>query len=240
MRNLILVLTAIFFASSAAAQDVANTLYTGRDAGHLVMAISHAKSGVNLTGVTIHFRKTDRSYSGFINYETLRILGFNLAADFEESDHIGAVIHRRLPPGDYEFFFFTGGPPTFSYLVRFSLPFTIKTGEITYLGDFHLFEIPSEGEGALRGAAGYYVIIEDRNGRDLEIAGNKRFPPTGPVTMAVASAETLNVPLFRSEPAPPIVESADTARAYDSVAAPKPYQREPPPLRADPERSESR
>jgi len=90
----------------------------------------------------------------------------------------GKVFVTRLPAGRYEVFDFgfggsLGGMGTsWSSRTRFSMPFTIRPGEATYIGNFA--RAPSLGtplEPQL-GAAGFFVI-SDKSERDFPIARSR-------------------------------------------------------------------
>lgn len=90
----------------------------------------------------------------------------------------GKVVIRRLPAGDYSIFDFGFGGSIAGMSTRyssgepFSIPFRIRPGEVTYIGNFA--RAPSLGTPLERqlGAAGFFVI-SDKSERDLAIARRK-------------------------------------------------------------------
>jgi hypothetical protein len=112
----------------------------------------------------------------------------------------GRVISRELPPGQYEIFDF-GFSGTlivagveWSSASPFSIPFTIRPGEATYIGNFA--RAPSLGtplEGQL-GAVGYFVV-SDQSERDLPIARTKA-ADLPPVRVEVPDVSALGHPMF--------------------------------------------
>jgi len=217
MRTILLAFSLTLFVASALAAQTRNyggKNYSGSDAGYLVMSISQDKVGFfdREAVVILHFRKLDRLVTGFVNYGNHRVLDFAPSTlDFEDASEQGIVIVRALPPGDYEFFDFSGDKevPTYptidpnpSYFrARYSLPFTIKAGETAYLGNFRLVVKP--GGNKLLGppfAAGYYLGLSDRSSRDLAIAHDKKRPAMGRVIVTVPNEAALHAPLFNSNP----------------------------------------
>jgi hypothetical protein len=129
--------------------------------------------------------------------------------DFE-SHEIGRVVVKRLKPGNYEFYTVgIDGPSNMFGGVRlesrqnFSVPFTIKPGEATYVGDF-TFILPVVPEAAplpRAETANGYIVLSDQHDRDIPIA-QKKTPDLGPVTVAVPDAATLGSPLIRAREEP--------------------------------------
>jgi hypothetical protein len=96
----------------------------------------------------------------------------------------GRVFVRRLPPGNYEVHGFRfAGTRQFRSRRPFSIPFTIRPGQATYIGNFA--RAPSLGTPLQRtlGAVGFFVI-SDRSERDVALARG-RFPELPPVTVEV-------------------------------------------------------
>jgi len=77
----------------------------------------------------------------------------------------------------------------------FSIPFTIRPGEATYIGNFA--RAPSLGTslGPVLGAAGFFVI-SDKSERDLAIARQRR-PGLPPVTVTVTNVSTWGHAMLR-------------------------------------------
>ena len=136
MHKIIAALAAFFFASSALAADLKDENYTGRDAGYIVMAVRHARD-LELPMFSLNFRTQDLSDTGYVTYVSPpTILGaVPRTPDISVDNEIGTVIVRALPPGDYAFYRF-GTKPGIG--IRLSLPFTVKAGETTYLGEFRI------------------------------------------------------------------------------------------------------
>lgn len=118
----------------------------------------------------------------------------------------GHVVVRRLPPGQYviDQFAFAGGGIgmgviDWSSAVPFSIPFSIRPGEATYIGSF--MRAPSLGtplESEVN-AAGYFLIA-DRSARDVPIARAK-VPTLTSITAEVTDVTRFgSIVLRRDEP----------------------------------------
>lgn len=117
----------------------------------------------------------------------------------------GKVIAVRVPAGQYEVFQFgfggsvAGTGLAWSSRKPFSLPFTVRPGEATYIGSFA--RAPSLGTPLQPqlGAAGYF-IVSDESERDLKIARD-RDPALPPVRTEVTDVTQFDHPaLRRAEP----------------------------------------
>jgi len=113
---------------------------------------------------------------------------FGNKADFQGKE-VGRVLVKHLKPGDYEIFGFqiSVGALFLTPKKEVSLPFTIKPGESTYIGDF-----AAVGEFSLGTLNDGYFVLTDQQERDLAIARTKE-PQLAPVTVAVADASKLDI-----------------------------------------------
>ncbi len=129
--------------------------------------------------------------------------------DLAAAGGTGAVIVQQLPPGNWELFTFQanihGGrwrPDNY-----FSIPFTIKPGRGTYLGDYQ--PMGHTDAGLLTDyPSGVRFVVTDHSARDIPIATAKN-PGLGPVDIQVFNVDSMNNPLFGSAdaPGPPAGES---------------------------------
>jgi hypothetical protein len=114
----------------------------------------------------------------------------------------GRVSIRALPAGDYEIydFGFSGSMGmavvSSSSRTRFAIPFTIRPGEATYIGNFA--RAPSLGTPLqpTLGAAGYFLISNQAE-RDLAIARQRR-PDLPAIRISVTDVSALGHPALRS------------------------------------------
>ncbi len=85
----------------------------------------------------------------------------------------GLVYAFSLPPGEYEFFdfrlFYSTGYSESSWSAQeeFSIPFTVTTGEVSYLGEIHTIQLVGENLFGIDIPAGGVFAISDQIERDL-------------------------------------------------------------------------
>jgi hypothetical protein len=152
--------------------------YSGADAGYLIMSLA-ARKGIRFNGYSILFRKADRSADGAVwwgqdsPYDQRKL-------DINDSNETGVVDVRRLPPGDYEIFNYdidwVGGLGRRNWKSKqdFSIPFTIKSGQATYVGEF--MAAPVEQHGLLPSMPAddeLYFVLANKADRDIAIAKQK-------------------------------------------------------------------
>lgn len=109
-----------------------------------------------------------------------RGLSLGTPRDYHEDDLAGAVFHVPLPPGQYAItgytFFLQGMAPgsygTYQPAAPLAIPFTIRQGQTTYLGEF--VGMPARralfGWSSIHGA---YWWLRDQQTRDVAIARQK-------------------------------------------------------------------
>jgi hypothetical protein len=175
--------------------------YNGPDAGVLV----YSAGGIELPSiVTFHFRRValpdGKKVSDWKGAIGCRCIGLVKPKDFD-SDYTGRetgrVIARNLPPGRYEIFNYLisgyNGIGTVSTRSKeaFSIPFEIKAGEATYIGNFARAHVPSR-----KGPLPYFVIT-DKSERDLPIARAKR-PDLTTIRNEVFDVTSIGNPALRT------------------------------------------
>ncbi|MBS0447758.1 MAG: hypothetical protein JSR59_17600 [Proteobacteria bacterium] len=115
--------------------------YQGVDSGFIVAGAGAVKdSRLSISGVTFRRRGTEELVSfGFKPKQPL--LPGGSSVDFESAIAAGTIWVKRLPPGDYEIVSTTGTQfGRYEYNCSRPIPpiiiFTIKTGEVAYLGRY--------------------------------------------------------------------------------------------------------
>lgn len=181
--------------------------YKGQDAG--VLIFSAGAIGAPLD-VDFYYRKLGQPSGyrttggdGSISYNPRLLLRGTLDYTGHE---MGKVHVEHLEPGDYEVYTWSlvgnGMVSELDLMPHrgdFSLPFTIKPGQATYVGNFAAVAIG--GEGVPPGAIFYYVV-SDKHERDIAIARQKE-PNLPPVTIQVTDVSKLGEPsLLVKEPGP--------------------------------------
>jgi hypothetical protein len=127
---------------------------------------------------------------------------------------IGRLFEVSLPAGDYElfevsFYYSVGayGGTSWRSEPPFSLPFTITSAGVHYVGEFRAPMIGKSGIGFSVPAGGYFVIL-DEEARDTVLLAKRRAAeagaePVGTVINIVPDPERAGTPLLRRQPLPP-------------------------------------
>jgi hypothetical protein len=213
--------------------------YEGVDAGYLVVALGEVP-GVRYERYTIFFARmgekaTCTDYedpnTGFKSQRCRRAGGGAASFmaqhspliseppdDFEGAEH-GRVLVQPLKPGNYEFdnvsIFRNGYPVQWTFHARenFSLPFTIKPGVATYVGDFEAHGFNSGTFMLLPKPGGAYFVVTDKSARDAPIA-RSRLPPGTRIDVAIPTLDQrifVAQPLRGDPPADAFTSTTDTA-----------------------------
>ena len=184
-------------AASAKAKE-----YSGPDAGYLVYSVGTVRIGMHFNfaykRVSNAVGAPAEDWKGKIQPRLGGAIYLKVKNPDFTGEESGHVVVTPLPPGRYEVhdFGFAGSSPLggsvrWSPAKPFSLPFTIRSGEATYIGSF--MRAPSLGTPLqpVLGAAGFFVIA-DRAERDVPIA-RSRLPASVSLT-----PEVTDVSLFKS------------------------------------------
>lgn len=176
--------------------------YTGADAGQLVVALG-ASAETKYASYTLMYRKKGDKAQGMVRYLQDNMF-FPTKRDFDDLSENGFVAVHSLPAGDYEIYnfdvFFNGGMVQTNFGSRqdFSIPFTIKPGKATYIGDFTAVGITGNNIFGLPVRNGAYFIVSDKQGRDLPVAREK-MPSLGSVEIAVPDAAAVRNPFIQAK-----------------------------------------
>jgi hypothetical protein len=174
--------------------------YAGDDAGYIVMSLG-ASTETKYEAYKLFIRKMDKSLNSGVAY-----LPDNMfkptKKDFIDNDSHGAVISFAMPAGDYEIYncdiFENLGLRQTNYRAKqdFSIPFSIKPGTATYLGEYIAFTI---GKGFLGTSTGGAIfVVKNEMARDVQIA-KKKFPDlfADNVIDSVPSPDSIGCPLIK-------------------------------------------
>jgi hypothetical protein len=118
--------------------------YSGTDAGTLVASVGMATDNT-MNYATVEFRKKGTSQLGSLHFSPKAAAAFGgTSIDFRDAKGAYSLIRKQLPPGDYEVFRYNSGANYGTTMVwykapeNFVVPFTVKPGETTYLGQFRI------------------------------------------------------------------------------------------------------
>jgi len=198
MRKLIVALLATLLLGRGA--SAYSTTYRGPDAGYLVFSVGYVERALE---VVFRFRKPGAKEDFWadcrLHYNASPLLRTPLDYQGHES---GAVRVYTLEPGEYEIFSWetsTGGVtgPEDYYSRPFSLKFTIRPGETTYIGTYEIVPTFQVGPGGWLNGSPFYFVIADRHERDLPIAQKKEPKLPMPAVVQVPDVSGLSAYLLQ-------------------------------------------
>jgi hypothetical protein len=202
MRKLLVSLMLVLFTASAAHAQIFTPEYKKRDAGYLVISMSGGKS-MKYSPIVMFYQSLDGREHGSVRYDKPYLLNpLSRRPDFRESDETGVVIVRSMKPGRYVFDSFLTHWTNKSFDAHFKMPFEIRPGQTTYVGNFRFVEKPGVGFTGFVQARDVYFVVRDKARRDIAIAIRQSDPPRGRVNNMVPDVAMLNSPLFKGEDAP--------------------------------------
>ena len=172
--SLMFVLFAASFVGSSANAQIFTPEYHKRDAGYLVISMSGGKS-MKFAPIVMFYRSLDGEEHGSVRYDKPDLLNpLSRRPDFREPDETGVVVVRSLRPGRYEFDSFLTHWTNKSFDAHFRMPFEIRPGETTYVGNFRFVERPTGGFTGFAQARDVYFVVRDKSNRDIAIAQRKK------------------------------------------------------------------
>lgn len=181
------------------------TDYEGADAGRVVIGIG-ATNGTSYSSYSFLFRRRmalgvdERPARGRFTYFQENYL-YKQAPDYVAHDEAGVVLIHSLPPGDYEIYnfnvFFNGTVQrNFGSKTDFSIPFSIRPGQSTYLGNYQAnYRLGSNFVGMTL-PAGAVFVVTDRLDAEWVIAEKKTKAPLGTAVNAAPDPRRLGNPFF--------------------------------------------
>lgn len=207
MRTRFLILGVIVMAAALGWGRAADAEeYQGADGGYVVWSAGSRAIPMNFT---FHYRGLTptpglrRAWTGTLGCGCVGMWGPRRDFDYTGLEN-GKVAIQRLPPGDYEIHDFgfggsLGGMITSGSSARaFVIPFTVRSGQTTYIGGFARAVSLGTSLAPVLGAAGYFVI-SDRSARDLPIARAK-MPDLPEATIQVTDVSAFRHPALRARP----------------------------------------
>ncbi len=183
MRNGYAIGLALLLLAGCSTVDRLPTDYAGADAGKVVVGIG-AAAGTSYSSYALLFRKRDAS-AGAENAARGRFIYFQTntfskqTPDYRSPVESGVVLVHSMPPGEYEIYnfdvFFNGGTVQTNFGSRnnFSIPFSVKRGETTYLGNYQANALTGKNVLGIPRPAGAVFVVSDRLKDELAIAEAK-------------------------------------------------------------------
>lgn len=200
------------FLVGCATVDRVPTDYTGPDAGRVVLGIG-AAAGTSYSSYSLFFRKRDvpggaeKAAQGRFAYFQTNIF-FKQVADYQSPAESGVVLVHSLPPGEYEIFnfdvFLNGGTiqNNFGSRTDFSIPFKVRPGLTTYLGNYQANKLTGKNLLGLSIPAGAVFLVTDRLESEMSIAQTKATSALGAGQNATPQPAQIRNPFFVSPQQP--------------------------------------
>ena len=193
-------------ADSSCDEDARLGGYKGSDAGRLIIAFG-SNHGMDYAGYRLNYRAKSGCGKAFLshlhaNFNIFTALLPQKKPDIDDAAEEAEVWVVPLAPGEYEFYDFEIWSDNgivrnrFSPREKFSVPFTIKAGTSTYLGDFRAMALSGRNIVGFPVEGGAYFMISDQSDRDLNIA-KAHDPAVREVEKAVPDAQALGSSYFR-------------------------------------------
>lgn len=202
---------ALMLSACSSVPDIRNE-YQGSDAGRVAIGIG-ASAKTYYSSYSLIFRKVSEKNSNSNRFTYLQDNVFSAQKrDYDNSEENGIVQSLRLAPGDYEIFnfdiFLNGGTvqKNFSSKSEFSIPFSVRPKETTYLGNYQANMVTGKNFFGFNVLAGAVFVVTDREKADFDLV-MKRLPSIslGPVTNATPKVNAIANPFFVETAEKPIL-----------------------------------
>lgn len=167
-----------------------------------------ASTGTMNTTYALQFRKrvpggaTKKETWGEITFDQSHLFNKLQSADYQSSRETGMVLVQAMPPGEYEiynfFIFRRAGVLTYSFRSKtdLSIPFTVKAGQATYLGNYQANDFSGKNIIGFSEPAGAVFVVTDRLAAELPIAQAKANTALGTPADATPVPESIGSPFF--------------------------------------------
>jgi hypothetical protein len=116
--------------------------YSGADSGTVVASVGMTSANT-MNYVMVEFRRKNANDLGLLEFSPRAASAFGgTPVDFAGPAGPATLVKRRLPPGEYEIIGYMSGSNYGSSMVwinaprDFSIPFSVKSGELVYLGQY--------------------------------------------------------------------------------------------------------
>lgn len=202
-----LLLGLVAFLAGCATVDRLPTDYAGHDAGRVVISMG-AATGTSYSSYSLLFRKRgsdaaeNKPVGRFTYFQTNMF--YKQTPDYHSGDEAGVVLIHSLPPGDYEIYnfdvFFNGGmvQKNFFSKIDVSIPFSVRSGETTYLGNYQANRLTGHNIIGISIPAGAVFAVSDRLKDELPIAQVKSKGAVDTAKNATPDPKAIGNPFFVS------------------------------------------
>lgn len=205
-----LVTVLVLLLCGCASVSAIRTDYAGADAGKVILGIG-AATGTSYSNYGLAFRKRTNTPSasnekpavGHFIYSQGSIFP-SKGISYKSTSETGEVLTQSLPPGEYEIFNFSissngnQGQIIFKPKSDFSIPFTVKSGETIYLGNYQANRLTGKNFFGLNVSAGAVFVVTDRLKVESSIAKANGSPSLGAVENATPDPKKIGSPFFVS------------------------------------------
>lgn len=181
--------------------------YAGSDGGKVVIGIG-AGPNTQFSHYALLFREAgekkrsdDQTAAGRFTYYHGDLFR-RQAPDYKKEDETGVVLALSLPPGNYEIFnfdIFLNTPffqTNYSSRTPFSIPFVVRTGQTTYLGNYQANRTTAPNLLGVRVGSGAVFAVSNRLVADLAIARKKDPAINDTAEDATPSVSSVRNPFF--------------------------------------------
>lgn len=197
-------LASLLALSACSSMNRIPTNYSGTDAGYVVVGVG-ATTQTDYSHYTLLFRKSGQPKTGRFSYFSTKSSPTGYKANTES----GVVEVHSLPPGNYEIYNFDiamklgNGETHLTSKTDFSIPFTVRAGQVTYLGNYLANQITGKDVYGQPIPAGAVFVVEDREEHDLYLAAKLKPSLTSSVvTDATPRIKEIKNPYFEGRPQP--------------------------------------
>jgi hypothetical protein len=208
MKQFLSAITLLLLVGCASIERVP-TDYAGPDAGTVVIGIG-AAAGTSYSSYAMLFRKRysvqgteSPTTIGRLTYFQTNIF-YKQQPDYQRESEAGVVLINSLPPGDYEIYnfdvFYNSMAMQRNYSSRapLSIPFTVRSNETTYLGNYQANRLDGRNLLGLPLPAGAVFVVSNRSKTEMEIAQAKKKGITGSFADATPDVKAIASPFFIS------------------------------------------
>ena len=204
MYRCLVSLCVAFLAGCASTSQIPSN-YAGADAGKVVLGLGAMNAGAAYSSYDLRFRRVDGAQTDTAtnNFSYLSNNVFSSKKpDYQDAKETGVVIVKSLPAGKYEIInfniFLNMGMTSsnFSSRAPFSIPFTVKAGQVTYLGNYQANKTTGKNTFGMEVPTGAVFAISQRQTAEVAIARGLDAALPATVEDSAPAAASINSQFF--------------------------------------------